>query len=77
MIGNGVCMSRWIGGRPLPHPADTSGFTDHPSPHRSIIFSINPKVYWEARNVVDIKVVSDHLIPTGTGVMGEAIWSPR
>ncbi len=40
-------------------------------------YTVNPKVYWAAREVIDIKVVSNHLIPKGTGVVGEASWSLR
>jgi ABC-type polysaccharide/polyol phosphate transport system ATPase subunit len=43
----------------------------------TMYFAINPKVYWAARNLIDIRIVSDHLIPTGTGVVGEANWSLR
>lgn len=43
----------------------------------TIFYTVNPKVYCAARDVIDIKVVSDHLIPTGTGVVGEASWSLR
>jgi hypothetical protein len=43
----------------------------------TIFYTVNPKVYWAARDVIDIKVVSDHLIANGTGVVGEASWSLR
>lgn len=43
----------------------------------TIFFSINPKVYWARRNMVEVEVTTDHLIPAGTGVVGEAEWSIR
>jgi ABC-type polysaccharide/polyol phosphate transport system ATPase subunit len=41
----------------------------------TMFYTINPKVYWAGRNIVHIKVTSDHIIPRGTGVVGEAAWS--
>ena len=41
----------------------------------TMFYTINPKVYWAGRNIVHIKVTSDHIIPRGTGVVGEAVWS--
>jgi lipopolysaccharide transport system ATP-binding protein len=41
----------------------------------TLFFSINPKVYFARRGIVDIKVTSDQLIPSGTGVVGDAEWS--
>ena len=40
-----------------------------------IFYSINPDVYWARRNIVDIKVVTDHPVSSGTAVVGEARWS--
>jgi hypothetical protein len=40
-------------------------------------YTVNPDVYWAARDVIDIKVVSDHLMPQGTGVVGQASWYLR
>ncbi|HWG03819.1 MAG TPA: hypothetical protein VG271_02280, partial [Beijerinckiaceae bacterium] len=42
---------------------------------QTIFFSINPKVYWAARNIFDFSVITDHYIPQGTGVVIEADWS--
>ena len=41
----------------------------------AIFYTINQKVYWAMSNIINIKVSSDHIIPKGTGVVGEADWS--
>jgi lipopolysaccharide transport system ATP-binding protein len=41
----------------------------------TIFYSINPKVYWAKRGVLEIKVLSDSLIASGTTVVGTADWS--
>lgn len=41
----------------------------------TLFYSINPKVYWAGRNILDFKVIHDHLIPQGTGTVIEAAWS--
>jgi homopolymeric O-antigen transport system ATP-binding protein len=43
----------------------------------TLFYSINPLVYWAGRDVIEITVTSDHLIPAGTGVVGEATWTMR
>jgi hypothetical protein len=43
----------------------------------TLFYTLNPKVYWAARGVLDIKVVSEHLIPMGTGAVGQARWYLR
>jgi hypothetical protein len=43
----------------------------------TMFYTINPRVYWSRRNIVHIKVTSDHIIPRGTGVVGQAVWSIR
>jgi len=44
---------------------------------QTIFYSINPKVYWAVRNILDFKVTTDHYIPQGTGVVIETSWSVR
>jgi hypothetical protein len=51
--------------------ASENYFEENPA----MFYTINPKVYWSRRNIVHIKVSSDHIIPRGTGVVGEAAWS--
>jgi hypothetical protein len=38
-------------------------------------YSINPKVYWARRNFFEFKVISDHPVAIGTGVVGNASFS--
>jgi ABC-type polysaccharide/polyol phosphate transport system ATPase subunit len=38
-------------------------------------YSINPKVYWARRGFFEFKVISEHPVATGTGVVGDATWS--